>query len=44
LTLLGLKVHVMGEGCRYDLNGRHAFAPDEHAAFCTLPNEKVSTH
>ncbi|MDI3337180.1 cyanophycinase [Defluviimonas aestuarii] len=42
LTLLGLKVHVMGEGCRYDLVGRHAYAPDEHAAFCTLPNEKVT--
>jgi cyanophycinase len=40
LTLLGLKVHVMGEGCRYDLVGRHAYPPDEHAAFCTLPNER----
>jgi cyanophycinase len=37
LTLLGLKVHVMGEGCRYDLVGRHAYPPDEHAAFCALP-------
>lgn len=43
LTLLGLKVHVMGEGCRYDLVGRHAYPPDGHAAFCTLPNEKVTT-
>jgi cyanophycinase len=24
LSLLGLKMHVMGEGCRYDLNNRHA--------------------
>ena len=40
LTLLGLKVHVMGEGCRYDLVGRHAYPPDEHAAFCTVPNER----
>ncbi len=44
LTLLGLKVHVMGEGCRYDLAERHAYPPDEHAAFCTLPNEKVTTN
>ena len=38
LTLLGLKVDVMGEGCRYDLVDRHAYPPDEHAAFCALPN------
>ena len=44
LTLLGLKIDVMGEGCRYDLVGRHAYPPDEHAAFCTLPNEKVTTN
>jgi cyanophycinase len=37
LTLLGLKVHVLGEGCRYDLVGREAYAPDNHAHFCTLP-------
>lgn len=43
LTLLDLKVHVMGEGCRYDLVGRHAYPPDEHAAFCALPNQKVTT-
>ncbi|MCX8509419.1 MAG: hypothetical protein ORN49_11170, partial [Rhodobacteraceae bacterium] len=37
LTLLGLRVDVMGEGCRYDLINRQAFPPDEHAAFCALP-------
>ncbi|MCB2137016.1 MAG: cyanophycinase [Rhodobacteraceae bacterium] len=41
LTLLDLKVHVMGEGCRYDLVGRHAYPPDQHAAFCALPNGKA---
>ena len=41
---LGLKVHVMGEGCRYDLTGRHAYPPDEHAAFCALPNAGSGTH
>lgn len=44
LTLLGLKVHILGEGCRYDLAGRHAYPPDEHAEFCTLPNEKTDGH
>jgi cyanophycinase len=44
LTLLGLKVHVMGEGCRFDLIDRHAYPPDEHAAFCALPDAKVGTH
>jgi len=38
LTLLGLKVDVMGEGCRYDLIGRQAYPPDDQAAFCALPN------
>jgi len=41
---LGLQVHVMGEGCRYDMNSRHAFPPDAHAAFCTLPNEMTKSH
>ncbi len=44
LTLLGLKVHVMGEGCRYDLNGRQAFPPDKHAAFCSLPDPAAKPH
>lgn len=44
LTLLNLKVHVMSEGCRYDLVGRHAYPPDAHAAFCALPYDKVGSH
>ena len=36
ITLLGLRLDVMGEGCRYDLTNRKAYAPDSHAAFCTL--------
>lgn len=40
LTLLGLKVDVMSEGCCYDLVGRQAYPPDDHAAFCALPNTK----
>jgi cyanophycinase len=37
LSLLGLKIDVMGEGCRYDLNKRHAWPPDENSVFCSLP-------
>lgn len=37
LSLLGLRLDVLGEGCRYDLTGRMAYPPDEHMAFCTLP-------
>jgi cyanophycinase len=44
LTLLNLKVHVMSEGCRYDLVDRHAYPPDAHAAFCALPYDKVESH
>ncbi len=44
LTLLGLRVDVMGQGCRYDLNGRQAYPPDEHAAFCALPNTRARPH
>ena len=29
ITLLGLRIDVMGEGCQYDLNTRQAFIPDE---------------
>ena len=36
LSLLGLRLDVMGQGCRYDLTGRQAFAPDSHAGFCSL--------
>lgn len=37
ISLLGLRLDVLGEGCRYDLNERIAYPPDEHVAFCTLP-------
>lgn len=37
LSLLGLRLDVLGEGCRYDLTARMAFPPDEHTAFCSLP-------
>jgi len=41
LSLLGLKLDVMGEGCRYDLNNRHAYPPDKNTGFCSLPAESV---
>ena len=37
LTLLGLRLDVLGEGCRYDLKARIAYPPDDHPALCTLP-------
>ena len=37
LSLLGLRLDVLGEGCRYDLNARIAYPPPEHPALCTLP-------
>lgn len=37
LSLLGLQIHVLGQGCRYDLSNRHAYPPDEKANFCSLP-------
>ena len=37
LSLLGLRIDVLGEGCRYDLKARQAYAPDKHAHFCSLP-------
>ncbi|WP_084204464.1 cyanophycinase [Leisingera daeponensis] len=43
LSLLGLRLDVLGEGCRYDLTARQAFPPDEHMAFCTLPDPSGST-
>ncbi len=36
ISLLGLRLDVLGEGCRYDLTARMAYPPDEHVAFCTL--------
>ena len=39
LSLLGLKIDILAEGCRYDLNNRHAYPPDkENASFCSLPH------
>ncbi|MEP2031203.1 MAG: cyanophycinase [Paracoccaceae bacterium] len=37
ISLLGLRLDVLGEGCRYDLGARVAYPPDAHTAFCTLP-------
>ena len=37
LSLLGLRIDVLGQGCRYDLTARQAYPPDEHAHFCSLP-------
>ena len=37
ISLLGLKLDVMGEGYKYDLEGRMAYTPDDKANFCTLP-------
>jgi cyanophycinase len=38
LSLLGLKVDVMSEGCTYDLANRHAYPPEnEKTGFCSLP-------
>ncbi len=37
LSLLGLQIHVMGEGCRFDLADFQAYPPDQTAGFCTLP-------
>lgn len=37
LSLLGLKLDVLGEACRYDLKNRHAYPPsDEKNGFCSL--------
>jgi cyanophycinase len=37
LSLLGLKLDVLGEGCRYDLKNRHAYPPSvEENGFCSL--------
>lgn len=42
LSLLGLKIDVLGEGCLYDLGNRTAYPPDgENAGFCSLPVAKV---
>lgn len=43
LSLLGLRLDVLGEGCRYDLSARLAYPPDAHMAFCTLPAPGVAS-
>ena len=41
LSLLGLKIDILGEGCRYDLSNRQAYPPDgENNGFCSLPETK----
>lgn len=38
LSLLGLHVDVLGEGCRYDLVNRHAYPPQNSSSgACSLP-------
>lgn len=37
LSLLGLRIDVLGEGCRYDLKARIAYPPADHPAICALP-------
>ena len=39
LSLLGLRVDVMGEGCRYDLRERRAFPPDAELGLGQLAAE-----
>ena len=43
LSLLGLRLDVLGEGCRYDLTAHIAYAPDKHMAFCSLPATDENT-
>ncbi len=37
LSLLGLRLDVLNQGCRYDLTAHMAYPPDEHLALCALP-------
>ncbi len=38
LSLLGLKIDILGEGCRYDLSSRQAFPPTrDKDSFCDIP-------
>ena len=43
LSLLGLRLDVLGEGCRYDLTARMAYPPDEHMAFCSLSAPEIAS-
>lgn len=43
LSLLGLKIDILGEGCRYDLSNRHAYPPNgENNGFCSLPEATLA--
>lgn len=42
LSLLGLRLDVLGEGCRYDLTAHIAYPPYKHVAFCTLSGSDES--
>lgn len=41
ISLLGLRLDVLGEGCRYDLKARIGYPPQEHSPLCTLPVSDV---
>ena len=41
LSLIGLRLDVLGEGCRYDLKARIGYPPQEHVAMCTLPEPDI---
>ncbi|WP_323005769.1 cyanophycinase [Pseudorhodobacter sp.] len=41
LSLLGLRLDVLGEGCRYDLKARVGYPPAQHPALCTLPVQGI---
>lgn len=44
LSLLGLKIDILGEGCRYDLVRHHAYPPDDtDAGFCSLPATNIES-
>ncbi len=43
LSLLGLKIDILGEGCRYDLSNRQAYPPGGgNNGFCSLPVNNTS--
>jgi len=41
LSLIGLRLDVLGEGCRYDLKARIGYPPQQHVAMCTLPEPDI---
>ena len=44
ISLLGMKIDVMGEGCRYDLTNRDAYPPNDDDGFCSLPITEAAPH